>query len=106
QRLMQWAAKHERLMQRALPTTHWQVYAHVVRAYLDRAYDLRASFRKIEVPLTVLIGGSSRMYPAAGQRAIADYAPHAQLRELPGVGHMLPLEAPRAFLRELSQFLS
>jgi pimeloyl-ACP methyl ester carboxylesterase len=105
QRALAWASRNERLMERALPTSNWQVYTRVVRAYLDRAYDLRESFRKINVPLTVLIGGGSRMYAPAGQRAIRDYAPHAELREIPRAGHMIPYEAPRAFVRELDAFL-
>ncbi|MET0285562.1 MAG: alpha/beta hydrolase [Polyangiales bacterium] len=106
QRFLAWAAKRETLMMRAMPTRNWQVYMSVVRSYTERAYDLRESFRKIQVPLTVLIGGGSRMYPAPGQRAIADYAPHARVREIPRVGHMIPYEAPRLFLRELSAFLA
>jgi non-heme chloroperoxidase len=106
QRLLTWAATREGVMMRALPTHNWQVYARVVRSYTERAYDLRESFRKIQVPLTVLIGGGSRMYPAPGQRAIADYAPHARIREIPRVGHMIPYEAPRVFLRELTDFLA
>ncbi|HEX5658767.1 MAG TPA: alpha/beta hydrolase [Polyangiales bacterium] len=106
QRLLAWASKRERVMMRAMPVKNWQVYTSVVRSYTERAYDLRESFRKIQVPLTVLIGGGSRMYPAPGQRAIAHYAPHATLREIPGVGHMIPYEAPRVFLRELATFLA
>jgi non-heme chloroperoxidase len=106
QRALRWAATHDRVMQRALPTHNWQAYAHVIRSYIERAYDLRESFRKIQVPLTVLIGGGSRMYPAAGQRAIADYAPNARIREFANAGHMIPYEAPREFLRALDQFLT
>lgn len=104
--VLRWAVTRERVMRRVLPTRHWQVYSRVVRSYTEHAYDLRPSFRKIQVPLTVLIGGGSRMYPAPGQRAIADYAPHARVREIPRVGHMIPWEAPRTFLRELNEFLA
>jgi len=45
------------------------------------------------------------MYPPAGQRTILALAPHATLRELPHAGHMIPYEAPRAFMQELSTFL-
>jgi len=71
---------------------------------MDQNYDLRQAFRLIRVPLTVLIGGASRMYPPAGQRAIATFAPHATLREIPHVGHNVPLEAPVQFVRELRRF--
>ena len=106
QRLVRAAAGHEPLMRRLLPVERWQIYPKIVRAYLERDYDLREGFRAIRVPLTVLIGGASRMYPPAGQRTIGELAPHARVREVPSAGHMLPYEAPRLFMRELSGFLA
>ena len=106
QLLLRQAARSETVMRRVLPVTRWQVYLQIIRAYLERNYDLREVFRTIQVPLTVLIGGSSRMYPPAGQRAIASYAPHARMLELKGVGHNVPFEAPRAFMAELRRFLA
>jgi non-heme chloroperoxidase len=94
-----------RLLRYFLPEAGFGTYVQIMRAYLEHDYDLRAAFREVTVPLTVLIGGASRMYPPAGQRVIAHFAPHAVVRELAGVGHMLPLEAPRRFLRELTQFM-
>jgi non-heme chloroperoxidase len=89
-----------------LPDAGFEVHVQIMRAYLEQRYDLRAAFAGIQVPCVVLIGGASRMYPPEGQRRIAKLSPRAQTRELPGVGHMLPLEAPRAFLRELKAFLA
>lgn len=106
QALVRKAAQHEPLMRRLMPVARWQIYPAIVRAYLERDYDLRDAFGHIRVPLTVLIGGASRMYPPAGQRTIATLAPHARIRELRGAGHMLPYEAPRRFLRELRAFLA
>jgi non-heme chloroperoxidase len=95
-----------RLLRFFLPEEGFATHLQIMRAYLDNNYDLRDAFRAIEVPTTVLIGGASRMYPPEGQRSIGQYAPRARLCELPGVGHMLPLEAPRRFVRELHCFLS
>jgi non-heme chloroperoxidase len=89
-----------------LPEAGMATHLEIMRAYLENQYDLREAFRSITVPTTVLIGGASRMYPPAGQRSIGSYSQHASLLELPGVGHMLPLEAPRRFLRELATFLA
>jgi pimeloyl-ACP methyl ester carboxylesterase len=95
-----------RLLRYFLPEAGFATYVQIMRAYLEQNYDLREAFREIRVPLTVLIGGASRMYPAAGQHAIGRFAPHAVLCELPGVGHMLPVEAPLRFVRELAGFLA
>jgi non-heme chloroperoxidase len=99
-------AQREPIMRRLFPVQRWQVYIQIVRAYLELDYDLRDGFRAMKVPLTVLIGGGSSMYPPAGQRAIAELAPHANIREIPHAGHMLPYEAPRLFMRELRAFLA
>ncbi|HEX6243767.1 MAG TPA: alpha/beta hydrolase [Polyangiales bacterium] len=95
-----------RLLPWFLPAGGFAAHLQIMRAYLERQYDLRSGFRTISVPSVVLIGGASRMYPAEGQRKIAALSAHASSVEIPGVGHMLPLEAPRAFLRELRAFLA
>jgi non-heme chloroperoxidase len=89
-----------------LPSAGFATHVQIMRAYLEQRYDLRAAFAALPVPSLVLIGGASRMYPPEGQRRIAGLSPRARALELPGVGHMLPLEAPRAFVRELQTFLS
>lgn len=103
-RLAYFMASTEPLARRLLPVAAFRTHLRVIRAYMDQNYDLRQAFRLIRVPLTVLIGGASRMYPPAGQRAIAALAPHATLREIPHVGHNVPLEAPVQFVRELRRF--
>lgn len=105
QTIVRTAAHNEPLMRRVFAVEHWQTYLHIVRAYLERDYDLREGFRAIRIPMTVLIGGASRMYPPAGQRTIASLAPHAQVCEIPNSGHNLPVEAPARFFRALSGFL-
>ena len=87
-----------------LPPEGFATHVQIMQAYLDRGYDLRAAFAEISVPTTVLIGAASRMYPAEGQRWVKTLG--VDVRELAGVGHMVPLEAPRRFLRELSTFLA
>jgi non-heme chloroperoxidase len=95
----------EAVVERLMPQEGLVTYLQIMRAYLEQDYDLRPAFRTISVPMTVIIGGASRMYPAAGQRAIAQLVPHASLREIAGAGHVVPLEAPVRFVSELRAFL-
>ncbi len=97
-------ASREAVARRLLPVSAFRNHLRVIRAYLDQNYDLREAFRLIRVPLTVLIGSESRMYPPEGQRKIATLAPHAKLREIAGAGHNIPLDAPVQFVRELRRF--
>ncbi len=99
--ILQW----QPLVRRLMPGEALATYLHIMRAYLEQDYDLREAFRSIRVPMTVLIGSASRMYPAAGQRTIASLVPHAVLREIEGAGHVVPVEAPFRFVAELQAFL-
>jgi non-heme chloroperoxidase len=89
-----------------LPSAGFATHVQIMRAYLERRYDLRAAFARVPARTTVLIGGASRMYPAAGQRITSRLSAGVRVRELASVGHLLPLEAPREFLRELRAFLA
>jgi len=59
------------------------------------------SARRVSCPTLVVSGELDRMTPAAASRTLADAIPGARTIELPGVGHMIPLEAPDAMLDAL-----
>ncbi|MGW2707565.1 alpha/beta fold hydrolase [Streptomyces sp. NPDC001356] len=57
--------------------------------------DLDHGVRRLSVPTAVLHGASDRLTPAAHARSLVAALPHCVgLTELPGVGHMTPIEAP------------
>ena len=70
--------------------------APVVRDCIDAmgAMDLREVLRKVDVRTTVLLGRRDQLIVNALTRAIVDHIAGAELIELPGAGHMLPLERP------------
>jgi pimeloyl-ACP methyl ester carboxylesterase len=104
--VVQRVTREPRLLPLFLPALGFATHVQIMRAYLERRYDLRPGFARVPEQTTVLIGGASRMYPAEGQRIVATLRARVRVRELPSVGHMLPLEAPRVFLRELRTFLA
>ncbi|MGV9934173.1 alpha/beta fold hydrolase [Streptomyces olivaceoviridis] len=69
------------------------------------ALDLDHGVRRLSAPTAVLHGASDRLTPLAHARALVAALPHCVgLTELPGVGHMTPIEAPEpvtARIREL-----
>jgi pimeloyl-ACP methyl ester carboxylesterase len=93
------------------------VVALCARMLLDCTTDVRAAFgatlstfdlahglRRLTVPAAVVAGERDRLTPPVHARAIAQSLPDATLVELPGVGHMAPLEAHvavTATIREL-----
>jgi non-heme chloroperoxidase len=101
-----WFTQFEFLIRRITPVTNWPIYLDTLRSYLeDNDYDWRPSLAKVRVPMTVMVGMRSRMYPAEGQLRIRDFVPHARIERIANTGHAIPFEAPVQFLRGLRRFL-
>lgn len=98
-------AHRESMIRSVMPAPGFAAHIGIMRAYLEKNYDMRETLSKLSLPMTILVGQASRMYPAPGQRMIADYAKHAVVREVPHAGHMIPMDAPIRFRRELQAFL-
>ncbi|WP_055490323.1 alpha/beta fold hydrolase [Streptomyces sp. TP-A0356] len=59
------------------------------------ALDLDDAVRELTVPTAVVVGTADRMTPPVHARALAAALPHCVgSTELPGLGHMTPVEAP------------
>nr|WP_202458142.1 alpha/beta hydrolase [Streptomyces sp. SID5464] len=57
--------------------------------------DLDHGVRELHVPTAVVVGTADRLTPPVHARALATALPHCTgLTELPGIGHMTPIEAP------------
>ncbi|MEU0339385.1 alpha/beta fold hydrolase [Streptomyces bobili] len=57
--------------------------------------DLDHAVRELRVPAAVIVGSADRMTPPVHSRRIAEALPQCVgLTELPGLGHMTPVEAP------------
>jgi non-heme chloroperoxidase len=70
--------------------------AEVRRACVEAmgAMDLRRGLAAVDVPTVVLLGRRDTLIANSLTRAIVDHIAGADLVELPGAGHMLPLERP------------
>jgi pimeloyl-ACP methyl ester carboxylesterase len=95
----------ETVTKRVLDTGNWPLYLDAMRAYQTRDYDFRPSLEKVRVPMHVFVGMESRMYPPAGQLAMASHVPHARIVRFDRAGHAVPAEAPVRFTRALGDFL-
>lgn len=67
--------------------------------------DSLARLPSIAVPVLVLSGAQDEICPRALQQELSGGLPHAELVEVPGAGHMLPLEAPDAVADRLRRWL-
>jgi pimeloyl-ACP methyl ester carboxylesterase len=70
------------------------------------ALELDHAVRELPMPTAVIVGTADRMTPAVHARELAAALPDcAGLTELPGIGHMTPIEAPELVsgrIRELA----
>ncbi|GAA2437160.1 alpha/beta hydrolase [Streptomyces glaucus] len=69
--------------------------------------DLDHAVRELTVPAEVLVGTADRLTPPAQARALAAALPRcAGLTELPGIGHMTPVEAPELVTARIRALVS
>ncbi len=67
--------------------------------------DFTPTLPDIHVPTLVIHGEADQIIPASEARLMADAIPGAQLRLLPGAGHLLNMEQPEAFNDAVLSFL-
>ncbi len=69
------------------------------------SFDRRADLPRIPHPALLLAGEADATAPPRGMARMAAAMADARLEVLPGIGHLLPLEAPDAFHAALHAFL-
>lgn len=72
-----------------------------LRGMRDRV-DRTPSLRMLGVPTLVVVGEKDVLTPPSEARAMADALSNARIVIVPDCGHLVPMEAPAAFERELS----
>ncbi|MFC3444119.1 alpha/beta fold hydrolase [Sphingobium rhizovicinum] len=82
-----------------LPIFEAQIEALLHRPALDTLLPT------IACPTVAIVGQEDRWSPVAQHQAIVAAIPGARLRVVPGAGHMMPAETPRAFNRHVREWL-
>ena len=83
---------HLEAVHRSWLATDATARAECLVAMTEMDYRLTAS--SLDVPAIVMVGADDKVTPEPMARRLADGIPDAELRVLPHLGHMLPLEAP------------
>lgn len=84
----------------------YEEQAASARIMWKRSYDPRLERRlhHLTMPTLVVWGGEDRLLPPAHGERLAELIDGARFEVLPGVGHVVPLEAPDAFARLVTEF--
>jgi pimeloyl-ACP methyl ester carboxylesterase len=97
----------ERLVTRTImPVRLWPSYLTIMRAYVEGADDVRASLGHIGIPVTLMVGMRSRMYPAEGQLTMRREIPNARVIRFERSGHVPMVDEPLKFGRAFAAFLA
>ncbi len=97
----------ERLSTRAImPVRRWSTYLEIMRSYMDQDHDARPALEAIRIPVTLMVGMRSRMYPPAGQLSMGDAIRHARVVRFERSGHVPMLDEPLRFQRAFAEFLA
>ncbi|NGO80862.1 alpha/beta hydrolase [Streptomyces sp. YC504] len=71
------------------------------------ALDIEANVAKLTVPTAVIVGTADRMTPPEAAEAIAAALPDCvDFAQLPGIGHMTPVEAPDLVTAQIRQLVA
>ena len=71
-----------------------------------RDADLSGVLSEIEVPAVCVCGSEDQSTPPSAVRSLAQRLPDASYVEIPGAGHLTPVESPAEFGRIVLQFLA
>lgn len=90
-------------MRRMMEEHTGAVWADHMRGKYPRTYDLD-HVHTIETPTLIIAGSLDRIFVPLAQK-LAEKMPNAKLVQFENVGHMVNMEAPERFTRELELFL-
>lgn len=94
----------EWVSQQILPTENWSAYMHCLNSYITERYDLRSAVASSTVPIDILVGMKSDMYPATGQLRMADLNANCSVIPFTRSGHAPLIDQPIKLSKELFRF--
>lgn len=77
-----------------------------LRGYGAGGHDYREAIAQAHTPVTVFAGMRSELYSFEGQRLVADLAANGEVVRFERSGHLLAVQEPLRFGRELGRFLA
>jgi pimeloyl-ACP methyl ester carboxylesterase len=84
----------------------WRSFVTEQRALLAETPALEAGLSSVRAPAVVVAGRRDRLVPAPATAELARAIPGAELVWVPGVGHLLPQEAPHVLVEVVRRYAS
>ncbi len=100
-RLAERLIRHEFIATRLFNTDNWPAYIRCLRAYIEQDYDMRDVLTELDIPVSLLVGMKSEMYPPAGQLRMADQLKQVSILPFTASGHAPLIDQPVRLLHTL-----
>jgi len=83
----------------------WHAATKCLSSYVNQDYDMRGGLKEISIPVTIMMGMKSEVFPNGGVLYLDEQIPQSRLVKFEHSGHALFLTEPVKFRRELKRFL-
>jgi pimeloyl-ACP methyl ester carboxylesterase len=83
----------------------WYAATKCLKSYIHQNYDMRDGLKEISIPVTIMVGMKSEVFPNEGVFYLDEQIPQSRLVKFERSGHALFLTEPVKFQRELKRFL-
>jgi len=88
------------------PMEYWYVFMDHAKSFVTEDYDFREALRKLDIPVSVITGAQSHVFPCESQIEMAQMIPNGSIEILLHSGHVLMLDEPINFYRAMKRGLS
>ena len=83
----------------------WHAATMCLGSYIHQNYDMRDTLKDISIPVTIMMGMKSEVFPNGGVLYLDEQIPQSRLVKFEHSGHALFFTEPVKFRRELKRFL-
>ena len=83
----------------------WYAATKCLKSYIHQNYDMRDGLKEISIPVTIMVGMKSELFPNEGVFYLDEQIPQSRLVKFEHSGHALFVTEPIKFRRELKRFL-
>jgi len=83
----------------------WHAATSCLRSYIRKDYDMRDGLKEISIPVTIMVGMKSELFPNQGVFYLDEQIPQSRLVKFERSGHALFVTEPIKFRKEFKRFL-
>lgn len=103
--LLRKVSNYQQVTNFIFPLEYWHVFFDHALSFVENDYDFRTAFEELEIPVSLISGKKSHIFPIQAQNHMIQSCPIGSHMILQKSGHLLMFEEPLLFSRALSKTL-